>query len=200
MVRCVARILFFCFTLSVGMSAAFAAEQSVISAAKLVAPFEGGLKYPFTQNESMDCGRWGKSSQDYPYFGASRDRNTRRHAGVDLYPRGGAGTTVKAVADGVVLKISPFYRRANGEVTWGILVDHHDFVVNYAELKKPGVKVSSVIRQGQVLGRVSGTRQLHFELYAKGTGEWLRWHDTQPESLIDPTEIMLELLTVRRPL
>ena len=41
--------------------------------------------------------------------------------------------------------------RANGERTWGVLVDHHDFVVNYAELKKPGVNVASVVRQGQIL-------------------------------------------------
>jgi murein DD-endopeptidase MepM/ murein hydrolase activator NlpD len=170
------------------------AEENILTTAKLSAPFESNSQYPFSKRESIECGRWGKNSQDYPYFGAPRDRNRRHHAGIDIYPPGGTGSPVKALADGVIMKISPFYTRANGEVTYGILVDHGDFVANYAELKKPVITVSSIIRKGEIIGRISGTKQLHFELYKKGTKDWVRWHEKQPDSLIDPTEIMIILL------
>jgi murein DD-endopeptidase MepM/ murein hydrolase activator NlpD len=159
---------------------------------ELGAPLEGKPEYPFTKNESINCGRWERNSQDFPYFGAPRG-NARKHAGVDIYPQGGAGSPVISLADGVIIKIAPFYTRANGEVTYGVLVDHADFVANYAELEKPDTTVSTVIKQGEIIGRVSGTRQLHFELYAKGTKDWLRWYGKQPEDLMDPTEIILKL-------
>ena len=175
-------------------SLAVAAELLEIPMTELVAPFESRPKYPLTKDESINCGKWGENSQDYPYFGAPRGQNTRNHAGIDIYPQGGAGSSVKALADGIVIKIAPFYTRTNDEVTYGVLVDHADFVANYAEFEKPGYKVSTVIKQGEIIGRISGTQQLHFELYAKGTKDWLRWHGTQPENLIDPTEIMIKLL------
>ncbi|SNB44627.1 M23 family metallopeptidase [Geobacter sp. DSM 9736] len=169
-------------------------EQPETMGAKLVAPVEGALKYPFTKDESIRCGRWRKGSQDYPYFGAPRDRNRRRHAGVDLYPVGGAGSPVRAVADGTIIKIAPFYTRANGEVTYAVLVDHHDFVANYAELLKPDIKASAPVRQGEVLGRVSGTKQLHFEMYTRGTKDWSKWYGERPANLIDPTDLLKMLL------
>ncbi|MBC8017610.1 MAG: M23 family metallopeptidase [Verrucomicrobia bacterium] len=170
-----------------------AAEQPEIPMTGLVAPLEGKPGYPFTRNESVYCGQWGENSQDYPYFGAPRDQGRRRHAGVDVYPEGGTGSSVKALADGIIIKIAPFYTRANGEVTYGVLVDHADFVANYAELNKPDSKMSTSVKQGQTIGTISGTKQLHFELYTKGTKDWLRWYGKQPDDLMDPTQILIKL-------
>lgn len=186
-------VLIFLFIFLYRSTGSNAVEQFEIPMAELVAPLEGKPKYPFTKEESINSGKWESGSQDYPYFGAPRGNNTRNHAGVDLYPQGGAGSPVKALADGLIIKISPFYKRANGEVTYGVLVDHDDFVVNYAELEKPGLDVSAVIRQGEIIGRISGTQQLHFELYAKGTTDWAPWRGKKPSNLIDPTEILLKL-------
>jgi murein DD-endopeptidase MepM/ murein hydrolase activator NlpD len=161
---------------------------------ELAAPFDDTLKYPFVKDASIQCGHWGAKSQDYPYFGAPRDRNTRKHAGVDIYPSHGEGTPVTAIKSGKVIKVAPFYKRSNGEVTYGVLIDHGDFVVNYAELKKPGLRQGMQVRKGQDIGRISGTRQLHFEKYAAGTKDWIRWYGDCPSNLVDPTGMMVELL------
>lgn len=188
------RLFLTCFGICLCMSPLSAsAEQFKISIAELVAPFETRPKYPLNKNESIKCGQWRKNSQDYPYFGAPRENKKRNHAGVDIYPQGGAGSPVKALSDGIIIKIAPFYTRASGEVTYGVLVDHAGFVVNYAELEKPGSTVSTVVKKGEIIGRISGTRQLHFELYAKGTKDWVRWYGKQPDNLIDPTEMLIKL-------
>lgn len=189
------RIFHTCLISGIALSPLSAvAEPLVTPITALVAPVDGRPQYPLTRTESIACGHWDKNSQDYPYFGAPRSRNTRNHAGVDIYPAGGAGSPVKALADGVILKIAPFYTRANGEVTYGVLVDHADFVANYAELEKPEITVSAAIKQGEAIGRVSGTRQLHFELYTKGTTDWLQWYGKQPDNLLDPTDMLVKLL------
>lgn len=184
-----------CLGICLAMSSfsAAASEQSNASMTELVVPIEGKAKYPFSKNESISCGQWVKSSQDYPYFGAPRDHDRRRHAGVDVYPEGGSGSSVKALADGIIIKIAPFYTRANGEVTYGVLVDHAEFVGNYAELNKPDIKVMTTVKQGQIIGTISGTKQLHFELYTKGTKDWLRWYGKKPDDLMDPTEMLIRL-------
>ena len=160
----------------------------------LVAPLDGSPAYPFNRDASVACGHWEANSQDYPYFGAPRDGNSRTHAGIDIYPPGGAGAPVKAMKDGTVIKVAPFYTRASGEVTYGVLIDHGDFVANYAEVKPPAFSAGAAVKQGQVIGAVSGTRQLHFEKYTAGTREWTRgWYGDRPANLLDPTQMMLEL-------
>jgi len=153
-------------------------------------PFDGALKYPFTKRGSQECGRWRSGSQDYPYFGAPRDGNTRRHAGIDLYPVKGAGTPIKAIQDGRVIRIAPFYQRRNGEVTYAVLIDHGEYVANYAELRKPALSAGAIVRKKQTIGFLSGTEQLHFELYSPGTEQWLSWNEIMPPNLIDPTDMM----------
>lgn len=159
----------------------------------IVAPFDGALKYPFTKNEAIQCGHWRVGSQDYPYFGAPRNGNRRRHAGIDLYPAGGAGTPVRAIRDGKVIRTAPFYTRQNGEITHAVLVDHVEFVVNYAELRVPGLKAGDIVKQGRTIGVVSGTKQLHFELYLPGTENWVAWYGSRPSNLLDPTDMMTEV-------
>lgn len=160
----------------------------------MCAPVAGPVLYPFTREGSIACGHWPEGSDDYPYFGAPRN-GTRLHAGIDIYPPAGNGAPVIAMKDGTIVKTGLFYTRYTGEETFAVLVDHGDFVANYAELQplegwvQPGARVA----RGAALGRVSGTVQLHFEMYAPGTTSWLWWYGPQPADLLDPTATMLEL-------
>lgn len=162
-------------------------------------PFDGALKYPFTKRDSQQCGRWRPGSQDYPYFGAPRDGNTRRHTGIDLYPVRGADTSIKAIRDGEILRIAPFYQRRNGEVTYAILIDHGEYVANYAELRKPTLPTGAIVRKEQVIGFLSGTKQLHFEMYSPGTRRWLLWYEKMPPNLMDPTDTMMRVFKYSNP-
>lgn len=157
------------------------------------APVEGGVIYPFTADGSVACGHWPEGSLDYPYFGAPRE-GTRLHAGIDIYPAGGEGSPVRAMKDGRVLKVAVFYTRYTGEQTYAMLIDHGDFVVNYAELKPPELGTGDTVRAGQVMGYISGTRQLHLEMYSPGTTSWTSWYGERPANLLDPTGMILGLV------
>jgi murein DD-endopeptidase MepM/ murein hydrolase activator NlpD len=170
------------------------------------APVDGVLLYPFTREESVTCGHWGEGSLDYPYFGARREGD-RLHGGIDLYTSGataddGGGMVVRAIRSGRVLAvIENFYQRSStGEMTQAILVDHGDFVACYGEIRgdpddfgaplryAPGDSVSG----GDTLGFVSGTGQLHFEMYSPGSVRRTRWYGPdRPEALLDPTEFIM---------
>lgn len=158
---------------------------------EVLAPFDDFPLYPFTRDESIACGAWPPGSLDYPYFGAPRE-GTRLHAGIDIYPPEGPGAEVLAMKAGTVIRVEPFYTRYTGEVTWEVLVDHGDYIVNYGEVYPPALSVGDHLEQGDLVGLVSGTRQLHLELYAPGTTDWLLWYGPQPANLLDPTPIMLE--------
>ena len=160
-----------------------------------VAPVEGSPIYPFTRDGSVGCGHWSSGSTDYPYFGAPRE-NGRLHGAIDIYPPGGRGTPVKAIKDGTVLQVIPaFYTRADGEVCCGILLDHGDFVAFYGEMMSPALlSVGQTVKAGQQIGAVSGTVQLHFEMYTPGTRARGNWYGSQPSNLEDPTQYMLDLM------
>jgi murein DD-endopeptidase MepM/ murein hydrolase activator NlpD len=108
-------------------------------------------------------------------FGARRSgsHGGRAHAGCDLLaPR---GTPVRAVDDGMVINVAPFY-----DGTSYIEVDHGAFVVRYGEVQPPSfvdavapVAAGEWVKRGQQIGRVGWLVQvknsmLHFEMY-KGT-------------------------------
>lgn len=109
-------------------------------------------------------------------FGSNRSNN-RKHGGIDLY--GPVGTVVRAMADGVVIQVYPFYLG-----TWAVEVDHGTFIARYGELRGGDIAVQKKeqVHRGQELGRVgklSGLNfsMLHLELYsttesptAKGRG------------------------------
>jgi len=167
----------------------------------LTAPISGQPVYPFTKTESINCGHWQAGSTDYPYFGAPRTQvnsagEQRKHGAIDVYPQGGRGTPVKAIKAGTVVQVIPnFYTRADGERTCGILIDHGDFVSFYGELTgPPQLSVGQTVSQGQQVGTVSGTAQLHFELYNPGTTARTDWYGEQPSILRDPTQFMLDLM------
>ena len=161
---------------------------------RMCAPVQGPLSYPFTADGSIACGQWPAGSTDYPYFGAPRE-GTRLHAGVDIYPATGEGTPVRAVKDGTVIKTGPFYTMPTGEQTCAVLVDHGDFVANYGEVRPPEawVRPGAHLSRCQVFTSVSGTVQLHFEMYAPGTTSWSQWYGPQPANQLDPTPEMLEV-------
>lgn len=111
-------------------------------------------------------------------FGWRRDGGKRKHAGCDIYAE--PGTPIRAVADGVVLEVHPFYWETNR-----IIVDHHGFIVNYGEVSPSPqlVKVGDRVTRGQIIARVGTLRRkknappektnmLHFELY--GTSKPLK--------------------------
>lgn len=190
-------VLFFLVT--VCMHAACAAgpdsrKGDIADIQTMIPPFDVPLKYPFAEFDAKKCGHWKSGSQDYPYFGAPRERNTRYHAGIDLYPVTGTGTPVKAIKDGRIIKIAPFYKRRNGETTYAMLIDHGVFTANYAELKKPLLVAGAIVKQKQTIGFISGTKQLHFELYKSGTTHWASWYGKMPQHLIDPTDLMTKVL------
>ena len=173
-------------------------------------PTDGEPIHPFTRDESTGCGHWPSGSLDYPYFGAARE-GTRLHGAIDIYPPGataedGGGQPVYAVKDGAVIRvIDNFYTRANGERTKALLIDHGDFVACYSEIRgQPNVKgsalafgVGNTVAKGQVLGYISGTKQLHFEMYSANTPDRFNWYGEQPANLLDPTELMLDLYGLR---
>lgn len=174
------------------------------------APTNGPLLYPFTESGSTSCGKWSGGSLDFPYFGAPRSGG-RLHGAVDIYPAGataedGGGQPVYAIKDGTVVKVMDnFYTRANGERTKAVLVDHGDFVACYCEIRgQPNVKGSALglgpgqrVTCGQLLGYISGTEQLHLEMYAPGTPDRFSWYGGRPSALLDPTDFMLDLYGLR---
>lgn len=168
----------------------------------LTRPIDESIAYPFTKDESVACGKWSQGSTDYPYFGAARSGG-RKHAGIDIYPLSGEGAITRSMKEGTVVKVDLFYTRpSTGERTYAVLVDHGDFVANYAELNKlsiqnNGIVVGAVLEQGQIIGTVSGTKQLHLEIYTAGyrppQGDWFWWYGDQPPFLIDPTDTILPM-------
>jgi murein DD-endopeptidase MepM/ murein hydrolase activator NlpD len=169
---------------------------------KLYPPVDGELMLPFDSIGSVQCGHWCTGSTDYPYYGAPREGN-RFHGAVDIYTTGatatdGGGMTVRAIKSGTVIYvIEHFYQRSStGEVTKAILIDHGSFVACYCEIRgEPNVLGSSLsytagatVNGGEIIGYVSGTKQLHFELYTRGTTRRANWYGLEPpESLLDPT-------------
>jgi murein DD-endopeptidase MepM/ murein hydrolase activator NlpD len=78
-------------------------------------------------------------------------RGGRRHAGIDLYAP--AGTIVRAMADGKVIQVYPFYCE-----TYAIEVDHGNFIARYGEVdkRKSNIFVSAGddVKRGDKIGVV----------------------------------------------
>ena len=168
------------------------ADTGETSEAALCPPLDGAPIYPFTGPEAIACGKWASEPLDYPHFSAPRESD-RLHAGIDIYPAAGEGSPVRAMKDGTVLKVEVFFVRYTGEQTYAVLVDHGDFVANYAELRPPALQPGDTVAKGDLIGQISGTEQLHFEMYNAGTTTWIPWYGDKPANLIDPTGTMLDL-------
>jgi murein DD-endopeptidase MepM/ murein hydrolase activator NlpD len=131
-------------------------------------------------------------------FLASRLGGGRYHVGVDLAAN--EGDDVLAIQDGKIVAFYPFYARPNGDETWALFVAHDGCAVNYGEvlpdsLTALGLSVGDRVSGGQRIGRVSGTRMVHFETYKPGTTSNKRWlpGGARPAALRNPTQLLLDI-------
>ncbi|QLB44510.1 M23 family metallopeptidase [Mannheimia pernigra] len=99
------------------------------------------------------------------FFGAGR-KGGRKHAGIDLYAP--VGTSVRAIADGVVIRVYAFYAG-----THAVEVRHPNHIIRYGEVRSNSIKVKpgDKVVQGQVLaevGKLQGIKNsmLHLEMYS----------------------------------
>ena len=143
-------------------------KKEQLPAPKVVAPMQKvipGLLFPL-EKRPKDSYKTGARR-----FGSSRGQ--RRHAGIDLYAV--KGTPVRAMADGVVIKVYDFYCK-----TSAIEVDHGTFIARYGEVDPNPlnifVKKGQKVKRGGLLGKVGHlvgikvpSDMLHLEFY--GTTE-----------------------------
>jgi lysozyme family protein len=133
-------------------------------------------------------------------FLASRNGGARFHVGVDLYAI--ENDEVMACEDGRIVAFYAFYPSSSGEMTYALLVEHANFVINYGEVKQSapqmyGWQVGNLVTRGQPIARVSSTKMTHFETYQLGTRRNYRWNPGQPRpaALLNPTAYLLELVS-----
>lgn len=127
-------------------------------------------------------------------FGSNRVTG-RKHAGIDLYAP--AGTTVRAMADGKVIAVYPFYCE-----TYAIEVNHGSFIARYGEIDKHKANIfvarGSTVKRGEklgVVGKLVGitvpSNMLHLEMYETTAAGALTVKENPPyqrrKDLIDPT-------------
>jgi murein DD-endopeptidase MepM/ murein hydrolase activator NlpD len=125
---------------------------------------------------------------------------TRRHVGVDL--TAAEGDTVVAMEPGRIVAFYPFLARSpadGGEQTWAILVAHKDYVALYGEVRANSLsarrlEVGDAVTGGQPIGVVSGTAQLHTEIYPAGTTHNYAWPvgAAPPPQMRNPTQFLLD--------
>jgi murein DD-endopeptidase MepM/ murein hydrolase activator NlpD len=126
-------------------------------------------------------------------------KTARNHCGIDLFAR--RNDPVIACENGTIVDFSFFYNAKSGQRTYKILVEHSGAVVNYGEVRpdsfaRTGLKPGMTVKAGQVIGFVSDTDMLHFEMYTKGSKSAYRWWkgESAPPRLLDPTRYLLHLV------
>lgn len=143
---------------------ALSAWLCIATSADSYGPHSGWI-FPIPQSPSQPYHGAGSGMRQ---FGWRRSGGARRHAGCDLYAP--VGTPVRAVSDGVVRRVAPFYYKTDAvEVV-------HDCgsIVRYGEVK-PLVREGETVKRGQQIATVaqmhtpSGPfplKMLHVELYS----------------------------------
>lgn len=167
-------------------------KKPILSDSRPDAPMKktiSGLLFPLIEKSKYSYREGARA------FGSNRDHGKRRHGGIDLYAP--VGAPVRAMADGVVLRVYGFYAG-----TWAVEVDHGDFIARYGEVGKDGILVSKAdkVLRGQQIGEVGkliglNVSMLHLEMY--GTTESPNKSDLtqrgnppfqRRNDLIDPTD------------
>jgi murein DD-endopeptidase MepM/ murein hydrolase activator NlpD len=131
---------------------------------------------------------------------------TRRHVGVDLTAN--EGDKVVAIEDGTIIDFYSFFKRPPGttqEVTFALIVRHAEHAVLYGELRsnslvKAGLKRGDLVKAGQIIGEVSGTKQLHLEVYDPSVTHNIQWPlgKPAPAAMRNPTQWLIDLSATAR--
>lgn len=127
-------------------------------------------------------------------FGA--DRDSRYHAGIDLYAN--IGDPVLAMESGTVVAMKTFFHGA-----WALyLCTDSGITLNYGEIERNswrdfGISPGSRVVAGAPLARIAlmsgGSYMLHFETYAGCVTRNYPWYKSKgaPASLLNPTKYLL---------
>ena len=147
-----------------------------------------GLAYPLAVKATADYRSGARR------FGSNRS-NGRKHAGIDLYAP--EGTAVRALADGKVISVYPFYAG-----TYAIEIEHGSFIARYGEVDKSDANIfvaaGETVKRGEqiaVVGKLVGitvpSNMLHLEMYSTTKRSALTVRSNKPYQrrvdLIDPT-------------
>jgi murein DD-endopeptidase MepM/ murein hydrolase activator NlpD len=147
-----------------------------------------GLLYPLAIKATADY------HTEARRFGSNRPSG-RKHAGIDLYAP--AGTVVRAMAAGKVLRVYYFYCE-----TYAIEINHGSFIARYGEVDKRRsnifVRPGDEVERGEPIGLVGQlqgikvpSNMLHLEMYASSEDSPLTIKGNRPyerrKDLIDPT-------------
>jgi murein DD-endopeptidase MepM/ murein hydrolase activator NlpD len=130
-------------------------------------------------------------------FLAERNGGERNHVGVDLFAA--EGDLIVACTDGRILNFYKFYN-SKGRDTYALILEHPGVVINYGEVAPDSLdefklRINDSVKAGQPIGRVGATAMLHFETYALGTTQNIRWMagDPKPAAVQNPTKLLLSL-------
>jgi len=127
-------------------------------------------------------------------FGA--DRDSRYHAGIDLYAN--VGDPVLAMEKGTVTAMRTFFHGA-----WSLyLCTDSGITINYGEIARNswrdyGISPGSRVETGQPLAKIAlmsgGSYMLHFETYAGCVTRNYPWYKSRgaPSALLNPTKYLL---------
>jgi murein DD-endopeptidase MepM/ murein hydrolase activator NlpD len=157
---------------------------------------DGGAVWPTTNNEIVG----NNNNKDAGYFGYSRNRGKKWHAGIDIGNNEGA--SVFAFANGKVTRAS-WQNASKHKVGFGkrIVIEHNLKTKNgkpvkiysvYGHLKTMNVKAGDTVKAGDVIGTVGRTgnaynvpnTHLHFEVRV-GSYPGNSYNNINPNSLFD---------------
>lgn len=163
-----------------------------------LAPTSDSLSY-----RSMPHGWTGLPLAPHPgAYGVQRKHHV--HEGIDLYCSD--RTPVFAMEDGRIVNIEAFTGPNAGSSWWenthALLVEGESGVVVYGEIEvQSGLAIGDTVRRGDLIGRVIRVLtnakgrppfMLHIELHDHGTTTAQEWTGDKPESLRDPTPLLLD--------
>lgn len=131
------------------------------------------------------------------------DRGDKYHAGVDLYAY--HGDAVVAAESGVIVNMYHFYHGS-----YALIVQNDSgTVINYGEVengswKEFNKKIGSRVTRGEPIARIGtmsgGGSMLHFETYAKGTKQNIRFFGGTPNpKMRNPTQYLLLASVLSKP-
>lgn len=154
---------------------------------------------------TMEATHTGIPVGDHPgAFGYVRKNHI--HEGVDLYAP--TDCEVYAVESGIVTKVEKFTGADVGSPWWNttfaVYVEGNSGTVVYGEID-PLVTEGQRVESGELVGKIMQVLKknkgrpmsmLHLELHLHGTTETKSWghYDEMPDTLIDPTKNLLEIV------